>query len=348
MTDTLPTSALPRGVTAYLKGVAILAVVVNHYAILYFYAPQTYANSLMSFFFLFSGAGIYLSLERDRALPGGARRVLASYVYKRARRIYPLYWLAYGIFIFELYAVYGFTESFAPLNLIAAFAGFPVNPRGIYWFVTAILQCYIFAPLLMAVVRKQGATASLGTGLMLLGASLLASVFLLQRVGNETLRDMLEYQGLFLGNVLLFFLGMLIPLLVVQAGPRLGKTAIWAGAALVLGLMVYLTDAPDRLFAGSAAYLAPLLFLAAFLFCLSLAAASPRLPLDRLVMLAGDYTYPVYLLHLPFFILLAWAGVIRENSYASAVYSALLFPLFFATCVGLQRALANVPGRWRS
>jgi peptidoglycan/LPS O-acetylase OafA/YrhL len=308
----------------------------NHYAILYFDDPSTYANSLMSLFFLLSGAGIYLSLKRDFAAAGKASGALVKYLYKRISRIYPLYWLAYAVFLIELFAFDQFVGTFSGFNFVTALVGAPTYPRGIFWFVTAILQCYLFAPLLYLVIRRQGAMSALGTALMLMAGSLLVTVFLLDHIGYATLRDMLEYKELFLGNVLLFFLGMLIPSLLSRDQGALARTGVWVAGAAGFAFFTYVTDSPDRLFPGSEVYLAPLLFLSAFIFCISIMAAAPRLPLGGVLRLHGDNSYPLYLMHQSFFILLVAVGIIQDFSYASIVYTLLLYPLFLVVCVALQ------------
>lgn len=340
-------SPLPWAITSYLKGLAIVAVIANHYAIFYFQAGYSYANSLMTLFFLLGGAGVYLSLEKDappvagesgagRVSPGFSR-VFFKFVYRRASRIFPLYWLAYAIILAELLYL-GQLDSFSLADFSTALAGVPTHPRGLFWFVTAILQCYLAAPLFYLMIRRYGAVSSLGIALVMTAVLLVVSPFLSDYLAGTTLLSMLTYKNLLLGNVLLYFLGMLIPSLLAQYRASLASNALWVAAAVAFILLIYATDIPGRLFTGSEIFLAPLLFLAAFIICLSLLAARPYLPLARPLGFAGDHSYPLYLLHQPLFILLATVGLIRENSYASIGLTLVVMPVFVACCFMLQRS----------
>ena len=83
-------------------------------------------------------------------------------------------------------------------------------------------------------------------------------------------------------------------------------------------------------------YLAPILYLAAFLFCLTLSAAAPRLPQRRVLGSVGRLSYQLYLLHIPFFMTLGTIGLIELNSYRSLIYVLLCSPVLLGVCFSLN------------
>ena len=84
-----------RQKTDYLKGVAILTVVLNHF--LNEYATHSmggYANGMMSIFFILSGYGVFFSLSRDRE-HYSLKHMLGAFWKRRILRIFPLFWIYY-------------------------------------------------------------------------------------------------------------------------------------------------------------------------------------------------------------------------------------------------------------
>ena len=84
------TAATGRDITGYLRGVAILGVMVSHYRFHIAGADtglEGYGNALVMVFFILSGYGNALSLARR---PEASR--LLGFYRDRFIRIYPLYW----------------------------------------------------------------------------------------------------------------------------------------------------------------------------------------------------------------------------------------------------------------
>lgn len=315
--------------TNYLKGIAVISVLVSHYSIFYFHSSRSYAYSIVSIFFVLSGAGIYLSLEKDFARLEKKVACL-RYFYKRFIRIYPLYWLAYFIILIELYFLNQLPDL-NPSSLITAVLGGPTNPRGIFWFVTAILQCYLFAPLIFLMIKKVGTLAWLGIVISLMGFFLPLSSALNLKLVNQTAIDLVNYKNLFLANVLLFSLGMLIPPLLKISGGRFNSSLIWAGVTVIFTTLTVWTDT-----SSPSEPLIPLFMISSFLFCLGAIAINPKLPFSGIVTLAGRNSYSLYLFHQGFFILLFAVGIIKENSITAVIFTLAIFPLFLAICSGLE------------
>ena len=130
--------------------------------------------------------------------------------------------------------------------------------------------------------------------------------------------EALLYRPLFLANVILFALGMAIPLLAAGHHPKKGGYFVFAGSlALFLAMMLAVRDA-DTLFTRSHFFLFPLFIFSVFALCWSLLRiVDPVLPLLRLVGPLGNRSYPIYLFHRQYFGLLAMAGIIGSDGASS-------------------------------
>lgn len=331
-------SPLPWQITDYLKGIAIAAVVFNHYIIFYFRSTSVFANGLMTFFYLLAGAGIYLSLSRGEA--AGAARLgpgmLARFFFKRGSRIYPLYWIAYAVLTVWLFRL-GVQSDFDLTSLVTAVAGAPANSTGAFWFVTSILECYLAAPFLYLIARKTDVHTCLAIALIAVAALIPVSLYLADAVTNPIVMAIVSYKRLFLGNLLVFFLGMLMPRVIERYRRRLTSIGLLLTSGAGLAVLVWATDHKDHLFVMSELYLAPVLFAAALLFCLAAVTLAPPLPLKKAVGLLGGASYPLYLFHIPFFMTLGTVGIIKLDSYASAGFTLLLSPIIVGVCVALGR-----------
>jgi len=331
-----PESPLPWHISNYVKGLAILAVVGNHYAILYFQSRSAFANGLMTIFYLMAGAGIYISLSRESDGAGPGARAWLKFIYKRGSRIYPLYWLAYAITTVWLIRL-GIQSGFDGVSFVTALVGAPSNSSGVFWFVTSILECYLVAPLLFPIARRLDANTNLAIVLMSIAVLLPVSLYLSDVITSPVPVAITSYKRLFLGNLLIFFMGMLMPSLLAGFKRMLSRKSLLVLAAILLAAAVWATDGKDKLFAQSELYLAPLLYLIALLFCLSLIAVAPRLPFGRAVGSVGSISYPLYLLHIPFFMALATIGVIQWRNYVSVGYTLVALPLLLGGCFILGR-----------
>lgn len=320
-------------------------MLVGHYASYYavdFYERWlfNYASEFVSIFFILGGYGLYFSLARswkDSDGSGNVRELLAFYA-RRASRIYPLYWLSLTItpFFFSEYQAH--LHEFS-LNTLAIYLAFPlVAAPGIYWFIPALVQCYLAAPLCFWLIRKLG----LWRYLALAGlATLLFFIISLKLVGFSGLAHVdplaVSYRGFFLGNVLLLALGMTIPLLINRYREDISSLTLTLASLTLFLASVYIIRFPHLLFPRSFLFLTPVFLWGGFLFCMFFIATRPPLLFGRAITYTGRSSYALYLFHRPAYALLVLIGVITAGSLASVIYTALLMPAIVAACYWLER-----------
>lgn len=123
-----------------LKGIAIMAVLINHYLNLNVIGDSTeFANAWIAIFFFLSGYGLFLSLDN---LNNKFNNYRLFYI-KRIVRIYPLLWLSWFI---QMLVTNGRVSLWVPTG---------IHGSGHYWFIPAILQCYLVAPVTYLAVRRR-------------------------------------------------------------------------------------------------------------------------------------------------------------------------------------------------
>ena len=88
-----------RAVTNYLRGIAIILVMVIHFAGLYgqSYIPfelNIYSSQIVYCFIILSGHGIYFSLRMRLGAGESKGRTLLPFYTGRGTMIYPIFWLA--------------------------------------------------------------------------------------------------------------------------------------------------------------------------------------------------------------------------------------------------------------
>lgn len=205
-----------RQTTSYLKGLAIIMVMLKHYS--GGYAPglaqmiREYADFFVLLFFILSGYGLYYTMqrleERAEGKPLNAGQ-MGSFFWQRALRIYPLFWLS--LISATLILVVGWEDlrelSFRTVGIYLAFP--LIRHPGYTWFIPALIQCYLAAPILYYLFRKMNIQRYVAFVLGLGAAFMIVSVFH-QRVTdliNQTGfidPETIFYRNMFLINILLF------------------------------------------------------------------------------------------------------------------------------------------------
>lgn len=319
-----------REMTLYLRGVAIVIVLVNHY-VNYYLSDQFggYAYRLVSFFFVLSGFGIYHSL--DNVIRQGTMNAaqLVYYFYKRFIRILPLYWLSL------LGASYLFPNQY-PLSEFVIFPLFRSHGV-IYWFVTAILQCYLVGPLLFLFLKRFGKAKYI---ICLSFLMLLSFIYPLMHFDLSCIHFV--YGNFLLGHIYLFGLGMLIPSLVSENKDTYADKTLTLSLLLVFVMLVFHLHGikrADVLTYRTANFLAPFFIISAFGFCLFFIATKPRLPFKKIILLLGTYSYSLYLLHYLFYKSLYNIEIIKKASVQGTVTTIVLFPIFLSICVLIEKGL---------
>ncbi len=347
-----------RKTTDYIKGAAVAAILLAHYVQYYFnrvYAwEEGFALALVSLFFVLSGFGNFFSLARRLDGESSTARVIARFYFDRAVGIYPFFWLA-AFFMPFFFHEYGVLHQ-ASFTTAATYLALPyVQPPGIFWFVVAIIQCYLAAPLLYLILVKVRPAAFVRTVFFLVNVTLLITVFvlLLDRAGLAinplktvfAFRGAFTYRYFFLSNIALFSLGMAVPPLVREYGGHLKRPAFFYASVLLFLLSAYFTRNPDQLFPFSGWYLTPVLVAAIFCLCLFAVATPPRLPIRGLFSHVGKHIYPVYLFHMLFFALLAAAGIVKDNSFLSFFLMLVLLPVLYSFCLILDKVMKLFSGK---
>lgn len=347
-----------RNITDALKGMAILIVICAHFFSNFagdFYARwlTEYAISFIAIFFVLSGFGNYQSLERRLAGSGNHGRIMLKFAFDRAIRIYPLYWLSIitmPIFMDE------FSERdflYTPtIRTVLIWLGVPLVRFSVLWFITAIIQCYWAAPILFLLIKKLSVKkyALLLTAVM--AATLFVStVFYLRKfelihVPAMGMPMAYFFKGYFLGNIMLFAMGMLIAPIAVAVASRLKNPLIMAASAVAYLSLIYLLRFPDMVFEYSELFLVPALFFSCFAFCLCAVINQPKLPLESFFILLGKHALTLYLFHYQFLFALGYIGLIGGQNYLQSGLVALAFsPALLLICIGLDKAIFR-PRSW--
>ncbi|WP_027182962.1 acyltransferase family protein [Desulfovibrio inopinatus] len=272
--------------TDYLKGIAILAVMLGHWFGFYFKGDDNFigGNGFVSIFFFLSGYGLYYSLGKifpDRQIhPKG----IFQFYIKRINRLYPLYWL---VFAFRFATSSTFRGSASFLTFLALDFTSPV----FLWFIPAIVQCYIISPLLFSVTRRYSfVSALLGSFLVVVILNFIAPIVHIPSV------RVWYYRDVFLGHIFLFCLGMFFASSVKQGREFrvIGHPFLW-GFLLIASIVLQRVLGPlDQVYPSLVDLLFPL---AASFFCISLMQSSCSLPLVKLLTPLGMSSYGLYLLH---------------------------------------------------
>ena len=332
-----------------LRGIACLVVLFGHaIQVFRYHSPQrapvqggvhdliTYAfnaEAAVVLFFVLSGCVLSLSLRKYAHM---TPRIVGSFYIKRIFRIYPLLWFSIGLAVLSMVVARGLVPDgvfvgwlsrnlHTPVsmrNTIASLAGVFTRYNGPMWSLRVELMYSVVFPLLFVLMR--GRTARVVTLLALAAIALLP-------VPHEV------------GTVfaLSFGLGALIPLLPGTLGRHHGWYAL---AALVVLLYDRYALAglhlPERI--------ADMIeTLAAFVVIRDLYASGRqyRILLSRPVIVVGELSYGIYLMHLPvMLIVFTLAGHRMGTATLLAHPSLTQFTLGIVTAV-LTTALAGLTYR---
>jgi len=342
--------------TNALKGLAIITVLVAHYASRYdydFYSRwmTDYATEAIAIFFVLSGFGIFYSLERRFSSGESTGRILLGFAYARFVRIYPLYWLSMAtipLFYMPLPEYYD-QMYHSGLYSVLIWLGFPLIRNNELWFITAILQCYWLAPLLYYGLKRLGlARFAILTAVLLAGATFISAIFYFQEYSLLHLPYIeaplvLFYKNFLLGNVFLFALGMMMAPL-AAAGARFFRGYLpLALTTVAFVALLYLTRGASPAWQNSGFFLTPFFYISIMLFCLAVVINEPPVPLGFLIRSFGRHSYTVYLFNYQLLALIGTLGLVSEVrpmnvSAASNVLALFLLPLALVICIGIEKA----------
>ncbi len=325
-----------RAATDTLKGLAILVVIVNHY--LKVHVTDTVggiAYTFLAVFFLVSGYGIHYSLVRRDIgfrVPGKVLRFWAD----RLLRLLPLYYLAILVRDFVLG---GFGSPLHYLNIYGP---------GHFWFVPAIVNCYLAAPIIYMFMRWNRVVAIVAlAAVVLIGTGALMGG--LVPGGAAQLLDTLQltYKRVFGLHIFLFALGMLAA---SERGrlERMGSEA--AGTGVRLGYLALFASFPVGYWLvknNAHGLLAMLLQLGMMGLAVALVGVGLRYAVSfSLLARLGAVSYGLYLFHMTYFNLLGKVGLL--HGFTGIIWAVALFPLLVAACWLLEQGAGMLAAAFRA
>ena len=323
-----------------LKGIAISVVLVNHYLNLNFAGDRTgFANLWISVFFILSGFGLFNSLDRLLA-SGFTVSGLVEFYYERSTRVFPLLWMAWLI------------ESFVSGGRISFWILLGIHGTAHYWFIPALLQCYLLSPFIYMGMRKNRAVT-----ITVIIAVLAIINYLL--MGNHVpsmiakLGDFVncEWRGAYFLYVVFFAVGLWYSDLAVRkksdSGPdrKMGKAAwFWASAVGILLLMIVLKRySHSSMFFEWAFQVGPL-FPIALLCGLGLRNQIG----NSLFSFLGSIAYSMYLFHMSFYLVLNSITDVQEDSISKVFLALAGFPAFIFVCYRFEQLGISISNRLRA
>ena len=310
-----------RDMTDWLKGFAILSVMINHFLDVYVTrAFSGYANGIIALFFIISGHNLYYALEKYRRINWAS---VTHFFLRRCSRVYPLFWcslIVISLYHEQLYPIWSFfLPSFRVLIT--------------YWFINALLQCYLIAPLFYIVLKRFGVVGYFACIMLVIIVVNVHPYFL--SLTNELF--FFRYKWWNMLYLVLFGVGMAFPLIM----PQMARLFSVSRAHLIFSfglfsLFVYFTRQRNMGFPGAERVFAPLLVLSALAFCFCVLSYLPAFPLIKPLVWLGTYSYSLYLFHLDYFFLLNRVGLTAKGTFMSLVPALICFPLFCLFCYGVE------------
>lgn len=312
--------------SSYLKGLAIIVVLINHYVNRYISNEyEGYANGIISIFFILSGYGLYFSMNKYNELN---INTIKLFFHKRFIRIYPLYLLSLvSISIIESkrYSIYNY--------LAIPF----IRASDIYWFVTFLLQCYLIAPLLFLILKKYGSHRTLIVVLFVMFLTHAASFMIGFYPENYV------YHNMFLGHIFIFSLGYCLPALSKAYLHFVSNRLNLFLSFIVFILMITLTRfTHDSSIHNSSSFITLIFFLSSFYFVVCILENNIALPFSKAIGFIGNCSYSIYLFHLFYYLLLAKVGLIKSGNMMSIIITLALFPIFLLACYRIEKSVNSL------
>ncbi|MGI4978065.1 MAG: acyltransferase family protein [Janthinobacterium lividum] len=326
MTDTAPTPSRNLSSLQAGRAFAAILVVLFHDSESIFVLPKywgdkpfgrlfDFGDSRVFFFFVLSGYIIFYAHCSDLDCPGR----LASYAWKRFRRIYPIYWIVLLATLPAYFLISGFGFGFEkqPSVIVASFLLVHFDTTNAVMTVSWTLfhEILFYALFALAIWRRR------------LGLTILGAWFMLSFVSMATdHRSMLT--GFYFSNVhLLFGLGIAACWWVQR------RSVPFPAAIVLLGATIFLLAGADEIHRDHAAsdWRTLAFGCGSMLAMVGMVAleGSARLRVPAWLRLLGDASYSIYLVHFPVLSLLA------KLAWASGAARLLPVPAAYILLAGL-------------
>lgn len=315
-----------KDLSSYLKGFAILTVISAHFSIRFL--PEQimpFGNHFIAIFFILSGYGLYFSLKRKKDTN---RDSILLFYFKRFVRIYPLYWINFTLDL-----------AFDPSSTIAISSvldflllNFTDPPR--VWFLHALIPCYVLAPSIFKLINK---TRELFILYVIIFFMVVNIVFTLLEVPQ--IRCWM-YRGIYLNHIILFCIGMYLPIIRERYGKIFGLN--WIAISFLLMLFSFIQTSELAFNFLNYKLLNQLLFsMSTILFTFIFMFSNVHPPFFRILKKIGIYTFSLYLFEGMFATVLNEINIIEGQTYLNAFWFSLLFPVFFFLAAILEEAVNN-------
>ena len=337
-----------RDITDYLRGLGISAVLITHYfgehsPDFYSRYMSNYSNAFMAIFFILAGYGAFHSFEKRFSAKDANLRVMGRYFLDRVLRLYPLYWLALIISAI-LEPPFFQIANLSAGQIVTVILAIPYVSSP-FWFIPSIIQCYIFAPFLYLFFKKIKCRKYIFFNLAFIAVLLLISKdypSLLGRLQNRisfTFPDptVVLYRNIFLGNVLLFSLGLMMPELIRIYGERMKSWVVFFISFFSMIVLSYMLRYNVLVLQRDQLLLETGYYSSIFFFAWSTIVVEPHLPMKRLVGLLGRHSYSLYIFHPLWFQVLILVELFQRRLPISLTIVLALFPLFLWFCVLSER-----------
>lgn len=335
-------------VGAILRGIVIVAVLVNHYVDHYVTVyGGGIANVMVTVFFVLSGYGISASLFRRMESHFSLKSLLLFYRV-RLTKILPL--LGVALCLQSLV-----TGSTYPLS---SFFGYKLD--GHYWFISSILECYLLSPLIKYLLDLNKHLMMFLLTLLLLALNSLVGQF--PHFG-EVLTSFRLVESPYLEipflNAYLFSCGMYIHSLLRKRNcqrnfhespvARTKEEFKGSRSVLLFGLfsaaLIY-TIFEKLVYTSLPIFGSLLLFVIACAYGLRVRIVEKSF-LTKVFTYIGVHSLPVYLFHMSYYFLFARLGVFKIDSLDSLLAWIVLLPAFIFTVLALEKVLKVVSHRMK-
>ena len=305
----------------------------------FFIAVSQVGFHAVAVFLVLSGFGLTYSLAKTGNPAGG----WAGWYRARLLRLFPMYWLAHLVYLISPFVArpepvdYRFVLSLLgdrvyPLDMIFYY----MNPA--WWYFGLLLELYLVFPVLFRLLQKLGPVWFL----VVCGLVTVASRYLLLSVIGA---HGYYVQGAFFGARLWeFAVGMAFGL-VYQQHPLMAERRLFAGSALLAGILIYTLGLYSYATTLSYTVTDALIGTGLFIILAHLARWSGRVSrLGATLAHVGAYSYGLYLLHQPYVIY--FGERMRDLSLPTFVVLACAISTLLTLCaIPLERHVNQLASR---
>ncbi len=289
---------------------------------------EGYAYFLTSIFFILSGYGLFYTLDR-RFKDNFTLQKLLKFYYDRFLRIFPLLWIAW---LAELLVRHGKISFWIP---------FGIHGTGHYWFIPALLQCYLISPLIYLGLKKNISILITVLIVVICITNFLFSDRYVSYIFVQ-LADfiMSKWNGVYFLHILVFALGFLISRFMATAQSIKSRykniitiIMFWLGLLCILIFMIFLKHS-GQLYPVCRTDLKIVFLLMIGSLCVFALSYHIR---NSVFAFLGNISYCVYLFHVSFYLLVSDLVGGQKDSIRELLIVLILLPLFILLCSYMEK-----------